>query len=153
MLKISTGAKLMLTRFCGTRNFIISLTLQCSPPQDQFSDVERCRKVFLGYTKLMVATGRVGSGTSSNVEIIDLEISTSSCQNLEEYPLKLQEGSGGLSLEESPLICGGHDNVDFDACHYFGNNEWKVFPSLTEAKRQMKSTKSPFLHFTENVKK
>ena len=97
-----------------------------------------------GFTKLMVATGLVASEHSSNVEVIDLEVPSSLCQNLEEYPLKLQEGSGGLSPDGSPIICGGWRSEDMNDCYSYEKNEWKVFPSLTEAKRKIKTSKSPF---------
>lgn len=93
----------------------------------------------------MVATGVSNSGHSSNVEIIDLEIASSSCQNLEEYPIKIREAGGGLLPDGSPLVCGGSSSVDVSDCYNFDKNEWKVFSSLTEAKRAMKATIIPFL--------
>ena len=53
----------------------------------------------------------VATGYTSNVEVIDLEFSSSSCKNLKDYPLKLELASVGLLPDDSPLICGGYDSL------------------------------------------
>ena len=94
----------------------------------------------------MVASGTASSLSTKIVEIIDLEISSSSCQNLEEFPRRLDGMNGGALQGGSPLLCGGgNDMEEFDQCYGFGQNGWQAFPSLTEPKRWMKTTKSPFI--------
>jgi hypothetical protein len=97
----------------------------------------------------MVATGySTSSGIISNVEVIDLEISSSSCKNLKDYPLKITEGGIGLLLDDSPLICGGFDSLtssNTNNCFNLQNNEWMFSNPLNEAKRSFSISKHPFL--------
>jgi hypothetical protein len=96
----------------------------------------------------MVATGYTISGFTSNVEVIDLEISSSSCKNLKDYPLKLEKASIGLLLDDSPLICGGYDSLtssDTNNCFNLQNNEWMFSNPLAEAKGSFSISKHPFL--------
>jgi hypothetical protein len=96
----------------------------------------------------MVATGYTISGCTSNVEVIDLEISSSSCKNLKDYPLKIQEGGVGLLPDDSSLVCGGYDSLtstDTNNCFNFQNNEWMFSNPLAEAKRSFSISKHPFI--------
>ena len=96
----------------------------------------------------MVATGYTSSGIISNVEVIDLEISSSSCKNLKDYPLKIREGGVGLLLDDSPLICGGFESLtssNTNNCFNLQNNEWMFSNPLAEGKRHLKISKHPFL--------
>ena len=95
--------------------------------------------LFSGFTKLLVASGYASTQATRNVEIIDLEISSSSCHNLPNLPRRLAQGAGELLPDDSPVICGENH------CYHYGNNEWQDFPSLSTAQRLMRAAKSPFL--------
>ncbi len=100
----------------------------------------------------MVTTGSTMSGYISNVEVIDLEISSSSCKNLKDYPLKLDAASVGLLPDDSPLICGGYDSLtssETNNCFNLQNSEWMFSNPLKEAKSVFSISKHPFLkeHF------
>ena len=101
----------------------------------------------LGFTKLLVIGGRTASGLTSTAEIIDLEISSSTCTNTKDFPYGFQEATAGLLSDESPLVYGGVSvsSTSKENCFNFKDKEWKYYPSLTEAKQLISMTKSPFL--------
>jgi hypothetical protein len=54
-----------------------------------------------GYSKLLVGLGQTASGLSADVEIVDLDMSSTSCKKFQEYPLRLEGAIGGLSFDET----------------------------------------------------
>ena len=53
----------------------------------------------------------VGVGyPSTEIEIIDLESSASTCSNLKDFPEETIGPIGGLELDNNPVICGGFDS-------------------------------------------
>jgi hypothetical protein len=97
----------------------------------------------------MVAGGFATGDYTRSVEIIDLETSSSTCQNFPNYPQRIRSFGGGATLRDgSPLICGGATRggtEDTNECLNYVNNEWRAFYNLTEAKHYVQVTKSPFL--------
>jgi hypothetical protein len=54
----------------------------------------------------LVTTG-VSYDNSVKSEVIDLKDPNNICQNLEDYPIKVQGAVGGLLNQVDPLVCGG----------------------------------------------
>ena len=90
---------------------------------------------FLGNTKLIVIGGAIISeGPTSNVEVIDLEISTSECSGIPDFPSHLISRFGGLS-SKGPFVCGGVQYVERSLssnCYYFDEEIWKRFSTLND---------------------
>lgn len=80
------------------------------------------------------------------VQIIDLEMLSTYCENLRDLPQGLYSGSGETLPDGSPLVCGGvKSGADSEECYTYENKEWKNFPSLTKAKHGIEVAKSPFV--------
>ena len=94
-----------------------------------------CVKSFsLGYTKLLVGVGKGLSGRLNSIEIIDLGSSSSSCQDLTNFPRKVYGTIGGLTSNKNPIICGGHDQSTgqiVSDCSTYEDGVWNSFPSMT----------------------
>jgi hypothetical protein len=54
----------------------------------------------------LVTTGTPTS-TSVKSEVIDLQDASNICQNLEDYPIQVDDAVGGLLNQGDPLVCGG----------------------------------------------
>ncbi len=91
-----------------------------------------------------MAGGYTKSGNCKDVEIIDLEMSTSTCQKFPDYPVDIAESVGGLSFGNVPLVCGG-GFPEHSECYAYEDNNWKPSASMTETKRLLSITTSPFL--------
>ena len=85
----------------------------------------------LGNTKLLIVGGYTSSGLTSNLEVIDLEIFTSECSGIPNYPVAQDQSVGALS-STGPLVCGGIP-VTQD-CYDLENGVWKKSTPLNEAK-------------------
>ena len=57
----------------------------------------------------MVAGGDSDDERTNIVEIIDLESSLTSCENLSNFPVSGTKSIGGLSSNSKPVVCGGLD--------------------------------------------
>ena len=90
--------------------------------------------LLLGYTKLLVATGKAITGLSNTVEIIDLESSKSTCDSLNNYPLKVYGLTGGLNQNSKPFLCGGRGDNDVfhSSCFTYEQETWQQTSSLNE---------------------
>jgi hypothetical protein len=86
----------------------------------------------LGFTKLLVGTGYNGGGLDS-VEVIDLSSTSSSCNQLPNYPFETYRSVGGLFNNTSPIICGGVDvgNKFTNKCHTLNHNSWIQAQSMS----------------------
>jgi N-acetylneuraminic acid mutarotase len=67
-------------------------------------------------------------------EVIDLQSSSTTCQNLPDFPVFI--AIGGLGLKENPIICGGFQSGTIpNSCSSLENNEWVSSYSMNEARR------------------
>ena len=88
----------------------------------------------IGYTKLLVGVGKGLSGRLNSIEIIDLGSSSSSCQDLTNFPRKVYGTIGGLTSNKNPIICGGPDESTgqiISDCSTYEDGVWSSFPSMT----------------------
>ncbi len=91
-----------------------------------------------------MAGGATELSGARDVEIIDLEISASTCQKFPFCPVDIYQSVGGLLSNNIPLICGGA-YPEHSECFAYKDNDWKPSSSMTEPKRALTITKSPFL--------
>ncbi len=92
------------------------------------------------------------NGTTDDIEVIDLESSSTTCTNLPALPSQIQGGIGGLQGEE-PLICGGFDLVlgnYTNKCYILRNDSWIETYPLSDSKAYMAISPSPFLDDDES---
>jgi len=85
--------------------------------------------IFLGMTKLLVATGNAfGSGDLNSVEVVNLDESNPNliCDNLPNFPIFTTQGNGHLYVKRTPIVC------DVIECYTFFNGTWNSSPSLNE---------------------
>ncbi len=91
-----------------------------------------------------MAGGATELSGARDVEIIDLEISASNCQKFPFYPVDIYQSVGGLSSNNVPLICGGCC-PDHSECFAYKDTDWKPSFLMSETKRLLSITTSPFL--------
>jgi N-acetylneuraminic acid mutarotase len=79
------------------------------------------------------------------VEVVDLSSSSSSCNQLPNYPLKIQRSFGGFFNNTTPIICGGTtDGVEiFNKCHILNQNSWITAQSMSVPRCGASLTKYP----------
>jgi hypothetical protein len=94
-------------------------------------------------TKILVGGGSTSAGVTNEVEIIDLETSSTICQNVEDFPTAFYGAIGGLAVEDKPLVCGG--NPLTNECHYLENGNWLPFSFMNNAKQYAAVSQSPFV--------
>jgi hypothetical protein len=95
-------------------------------------------------TKLLVG---LGGGKSKNMEIIDLESSSTICQNLPNFSAAMEVTFGGLGLNDEPVICGGQEYRVWqhsNKCFALADNEWIVSPSLRVPRAFAAVSPSPY---------
>jgi Galactose oxidase, central domain len=90
----------------------------------------------------LVATG---NSFKKTVEIINLDPANPDlvCDNLQEYPVGLEGGTGQLIDKKMPIICGGAKTnrwVDSCDCYALQNQSWTKISSLNECRRYPAST-------------
>ena len=74
--------------------------------------------------KLLVTTGfPFENGTRS--EVIDLVNDLNKCDDLPDYPLQVEEATGGFISGKYPMICGGHFYT-YDQCLVLGSDDLMV---------------------------
>ena len=64
-------------------------------------------------------------------EIINIENSSVTCQNLEEYPLPIARAVG-FNMGSLPVICGGYDGSYSNQCHRMESGKWQPFANLAQ---------------------
>jgi len=104
--------------------------------------------IFLGFSKILVGTGKTLNVTTDDIEVIDLESSSTTCTNLPAFPSQIRGGIGGLQGEE-PLICGGFDSGlgnYTNKCYLLRNGSWIQTYPLSESKAFMAISPSPFIN-------
>ena len=72
--------------------------------------------------KLLISTGYpLSNGVPS--EVIDLENPSNYCDNLPDFPIKVEGSVGGLIHNDIPLICGGWNITHNMKCYSMGSKE------------------------------
>ena len=66
----------------------------------------------------MIVTGSVGSDDVATSEIIDLQNSQNTCDDFGNHSKEVFSASGGLLMNDYPLICGGV--YGFGTCQTMG---------------------------------
>ena len=57
-------------------------------------------------------------------EILDLGDPTFECTGLQDYPMNVKDGGGGLLKDNVPLICGGYNGSEIGECFKLVNKTW-----------------------------
>ena len=65
---------------------------------------------------------------ATKTEIINIENSNVTCQDLEDFPLQTQ-GAVGSNIGSSPVICGGSNK---NACYRLESGKWHHFAYLLQ---------------------
>jgi hypothetical protein len=79
--------------------------------------------LFKGFSKLLICGGYYPN--TDTCEVIDLESSTTTCKNPQNFPESVYAPIGGLGFKENPIICGGVRNGSpSNTCVSLENNEW-----------------------------
>ena len=87
-----------------------------------------CRVVYLfmhPLGKLLVTTGYPYENGQKS-ELIDLLNPGSVCEDLPDFPIQVGAASGGLLLNNQPLICGGLSSNYELQCYIVGNGHFKL---------------------------
>jgi hypothetical protein len=86
------------------------------------------------------------------VEIIDLEQTTSTCENLAEFPYPRETSIGGLDFDDNPLICSGFEHFDTpQECFTWRNSSWQNSSSLIVGRGYSAWSPSPFPNETHKI--
>ena len=85
-----------------------------------------------GFSKILVGLGDSGDETTNTFEIIDLDSSSSECQNLPNFTKNSNAPFGGLGPQQSPVICGYP--IFSNQCTILVNGTWQAFGSLLRDK-------------------
>ena len=85
------------------------------------------------YNHVVMATGiAFNNGREQEVEVLDISDDSSHCNNLPEFPSKVQFAIGGR-LNGQPLICGGQSTINStditDECYIY-NEEWTLLTKM-----------------------
>ena len=83
----------------------------------------------------------ISTGNPKNTEVIDLEDSNVECEDLEDYPMEV-DNAFGASLASTPIICGGYFHTSgFDAsghssdkCFKYKEGKWQNFSTMIEGR-------------------
>ena len=112
------------------------------------SGESRCDSGHKNYTKLLVGVGIGNLGYTNNIEIIDLGSSSTSCQDLANFPRSIEGPIGGLKFNRNPIICGGYletfEQSEISECYTYEDGFWSSSPSLTSPRAWAAATPSPF---------
>ena len=98
-----------------------------------------CRVVYLfmhPLGKLLVTTGYPYENGQKS-EIIDLPNPGSVCEDLPDFPIQVGAASGGLLLNNQPLICGGLSSNYELQCYIVGNGHFKQIQTKMKFKTIM----------------
>ena len=100
----------------------------------------------------MITTGSTSLGFSNATEVIDTSTNSTTCTNLQQYPLAVFGSMGVLNNNGKPLICGGFGSgTAFKECYFFDSNGWTAtFPMIT-ARFNAAMTRSPFSDKSQHV--
>ena len=88
----------------------------------------------------------VGSGRD-DVEIINLDASSTTCKNLEHFPSQVIGAVGALGPKLEPVICGGFynsGNVDENSCYSLQKDTWQLLSLMNQNRRHAAIAPSPY---------
>ncbi len=85
------------------------------------------------------------TGTTDNIEVLDLASPITTCKTLPNFPLAVLGAFGGLGYEDNPIICGGSDTSTYysNKCYSFNVSEWIPSPNMMSAKAYAAVSVSP----------
>ena len=63
---------------------------------------------------------------SQTSEIIDLLLPETVCNDMTDFPIRVEGATGGLLLRNTPIICGGWNITHNLQCYIIGNNEISI---------------------------
>ncbi len=97
--------------------------------------------------------GNTTSNFTDNVEIVDLESSSSSCIILPNFPYQAIAPLGGLIQGKNPLICGGYDGTAAyeNKCYLYDNGNWVASHNMIQSRTSGVATYSPFPEETHEL--
>ena len=81
------------------------------------------------------------SGTNGKIiEVLDMNSTTTTCNNFDDYPFEIHWATGGLFLG-NPLICGGSKNAQnhndvTNECYMYDGESWDLFANMKQARRE-----------------
>ncbi len=82
-------------------------------------------KIYLAFSKILVAGGSSGQ----SVEVVNLDNTDQTCDNLATLPMIMDSAVGGLLFQRDPVLCGGRSNLE---CLKLDIDEWTSFAFLKE---------------------
>ena len=92
-------------------------------------------------TKIIVAGG-VGR---FDVEIIDLDSSSTACSRIANLPEEVYGSVGILGPNQQPLICGGYtSSVYSNVCYILESGQWQVTNEMNEKRVHAAISPSPY---------
>jgi hypothetical protein len=91
-----------------------------------------------------VGSGITNGGATNNVEIIDLSMSSSTCQDLPNLPIATYGSFGGLIQQDYPLFCGGGNGHE-KKCFAYKGGSWQESALLKTNRVWASYSPSPFL--------
>ena len=87
---------------------------------------------FFAVSKILVSTGSPRNSATKTTEIINLNNENLTCQDLEDYPLKIS-GAVGVNMGSSPVICEGWTgSKSVNQCHRLVAGRWQHFANITQ---------------------
>ena len=63
---------------------------------------------------------------SQTSEVIDLLLPETVCNDMTDFPIRVEGATGGLLLRNTPIICGGWNITHNLQCYIIGNNEISI---------------------------
>ena len=84
----------------------------------------------------------------NSIEIIDLESSSTTCQDLTSFPRAFFGGIGGLTPHKNPIICGGYGSRD---CSSYENGIWTLTPAMKSVRYFAAASASPYPNETHTL--
>ncbi len=81
------------------------------------------------------------------MEVIDLEYSDTTCQQLANYPREVEGPIGGLDFLDNPLVCGGagqHVTTFYSECFSYKQNQWVASYEMNTEKAYSAVSLSPY---------
>ena len=96
----------------------------------------------LGYSKLLVIGGSTASGSTGDVEVLDLTSSTTTCDNIKSFPHVFEGAFAGLTLDKKPIICGGIPATK--DCAILDNGSWQTVGQMNEFRQSAAVCESPY---------
>ncbi len=84
----------------------------------------------------MLVVGGFNHGDSfTDVEVVDLGNSKTTCSKPSNFPTAVHGSIGGLDMDEKPVVCGGKANGNFtNACFKYVVGEWQKIDSMNKTR-------------------